>query len=148
MFSVCHKTCGVIDKQTDTRVLCSWGCEMKKKILIVEDEPNISKLVSYILETHGFEVLQAFIGVEGIEMAKREKPDLIVLDVMMPKMDGFEVAQNLKNEQITKDIPIIMLSSAAQFKDKVKGLESGAMDYITKPFDKDELIEKINEYLK
>ena len=120
---------------------------MKKKILIVEDEPNISKLVKFIIEKHGFEVLQAFVGIEGIELAKKEKPHLIVLDVMMPNMDGFEVAENLTQMDETKDIPILMLSSAAQYKDKVKGIESGAIDYITKPFDKDELISKIKEYI-
>tara|TARA_Y100000310_G_scaffold345733_1_gene468991 strand:- start:3346 stop:3693 length:348 start_codon:yes stop_codon:yes gene_type:complete len=115
---------------------------------VIEDEPNISKLISFILENNGYEVLQAYIGLEGIEMAKKELPKMIILDVMMPKMDGFEVAQELKKEELTKDIPILMLSSAAQYRDKVKGLESGAMDYLTKPFDKDELLSKINEYIK
>ncbi len=115
---------------------------------MIEDEPNISKLISFILENNGYEVLQAYIGLEGIEMAKKELPKMIILDVMMPKMDGFEVAQELKKEELTKDIPILMLSSAAQYRDKVKGLESGAMDYLTKPFDKDELLSKINEYIK
>ena len=121
---------------------------MKKKILIVDDEPNISKLVAFILEKHGFDILHAFVGQEGIEMAKTEKPDMIILDVMMPNMDGFEVAKILTSMEETKHIPIIMLSSAAQFKDKAKGIESGAMDYITKPFDKDELIAKVNEFIK
>ncbi|MBS3102471.1 response regulator [Candidatus Woesearchaeota archaeon] len=121
---------------------------MKKKILVVEDEPHISKLVKFILEKNGFEVMQAFVGQEGIEMAKREKPGLIVLDVMMPNMDGFEVAKILTAAKETKDIPIIMLSSAAQFKDKMKGIDSGAIDYITKPFDKDELVAKVKEYIQ
>lgn len=120
---------------------------MKKKILVVEDEPHISKLVKFILEKNGFKVLQAFVGQEGIEVAKREKPSLIVLDVMMPNMDGFEVAKILTAAKETKDIPIIMLSSAAQFKDKMKGIDSGAVDYITKPFDKDELVVKVKEYI-
>jgi len=121
---------------------------MKKKILVVEDEPHMNKLVKFILEKNGFEVMQAFVGQEGIEMAKREKPGLIVLDVMMPNMDGFEVAKILTAAKETKDIPIIMLSSAAQFKDKMKGIDSGAIDYITKPFDKDELVAKVKEYIQ
>src|SRR3989338_6691887 len=121
---------------------------MKKKILVVEDAPHISRLVRFILEKNGFEVLQAFVGQEGMEMAKKEKPDLIILDVMMPNMDGFEVAKKLTGMEETKNIPIIMLSSAAQFKDKMKGIESGAIDYITKPFEKEELIAKVKEHIK
>lgn len=122
--------------------------KIRKKILVIEDEPHISKLVKFILEKNGFDVLQAFVGQEGLEMAKKEKPNLIILDVMMPNMDGFEAAKRLTSMKETKDIPIIMLSSAAQFKDKMKGIESGAVDYITKPFDKDELIDKVHEYIK
>lgn len=122
--------------------------KLKKRILVVEDEPNISNLVKFILEKNGYEVLQAFVGQEGIEIAKREKLDLIVLDVMMPNMDGFDVAKKLSRMKKAKNIPIIMLSSAAQFKDKMKGIESGAMDYITKPFDKKELLEKVKECIR
>ena len=121
---------------------------MKKRILVIEDEPHISRLVKFILEKRDFEVLQAFVGREGIEISKREKPDLIILDVMMPNMDGFEVAKILAGAKETKKIPIIMLSSATQFKDRMKGLESGAADYITKPFDKNELVAKVESYLK
>ena len=119
--------------------------KIKKKILVIEDEPNISNLVKVILQKNGYEVLQAFVGQEGLVMAKKACPDLIVLDVMMPNMDGFEVAKRLSRMKETKNIPIIMLSSAAQFKDKIKGIESGAIDYITKPFINKELIEKIEE---
>ena len=122
--------------------------KIRKKILVIEDEPHISKLVKFILEKNGFEVVQAFVGQEGLEMSKKEKPDLIILDVMMPNMDGFEAAKKLTSMKETKNIPIIMLSSAAQFKDKIRGIESGAMDYITKPFDNDELIAKVNEHVK
>ena len=120
---------------------------MKKKILVIEDEPHISKLVKFILEKNGFEVMQAFVGQEGLQTAKKEKPDLIVLDVMMPNMDGFEAAKKLGGMKETKNIPIIMLSSAAQFKDKMKGIEAGAVDYITKPFDNEELVAKVKEYI-
>ena len=120
---------------------------MKKRILVIEDEQHISGLVKFILEKKGFEVLQAFAGQEGIEVSKKEKPDLIILDVMMPNMDGFEVADRLKKLKETNSIPIIMLSSAAQIKDRVKGIKSGAAAYITKPFDKNELAAKVDEQL-
>ncbi len=120
----------------------------KKKILVVDDEPNIVKLVSFILSSNGYEVIEASLGAEGVKKAKAEKPDLIILDVMMPKMDGFEAAKKIKSSVATKDIPILMLSSKAQFEDKMKGIDSGAMDYVTKPFDKQELLEKVKECLE
>ena len=120
---------------------------MKKRILVIEDENHISQLLKFILEKNGFDVLQCYNGRDGIENARKEIPNLIVLDVMMPSMDGFEVAKKLGSIPETKSIPIIMLSSAAQFKDKVRGLESGAIDYIIKPFDKNELVEKIKKII-
>ena len=120
----------------------------KKKILVVEDEPNIIKLISFILKSSGYEVVEAEIGAVGLKKAKAEKPDMIILDVMMPKMDGFEVAKKLKADPATRNIPILMLSSKAQFEDKMKGIDSGATDYITKPFDREELLQKIEELLE
>jgi len=121
---------------------------MKKKVLVVEDEPHISKLVTFILEKEGYEVLNAYVGQEGIDIAMKERPNLIVLDVMMPNMDGFEVAEILGEREETKDIPILMLSSATQFRDKMRSVEVGAVDYVTKPFDNDELIQKVEEYIE
>ena len=121
---------------------------VKKKILVVEDEPHIIKLISFILKSSGYDVIEAEIGAVGLKKAKTEKPELIVLDVMMPKMDGFEVAKKLKADPATRNIPILMLSSKAQFEDKMKGIDSGATDYITKPFDKQELLEKVREVLE
>ena len=120
----------------------------KKKILVVEDEPHIIKLISFILKSSGYDVIEAEIGAAGLKKAKTEKPDMIILDVMMPKMDGFEVAKKLKADPATRNIPILMLSSKAQFEDKMKGIDSGATDYITKPFDKQELLEKVRECLE
>lgn len=119
-----------------------------KRVLVVEDEPHILKLVSFILTSNGYEVIEAYIGAEGVEKARKELPDLVVLDVMMPNMDGFEVAKTLTSDPKTKHIPILMLSSKAQFEDKMKGIDSGAMDYITKPFDKEELLQKVKECLE
>ncbi len=115
-----------------------------KQILIIDDEKHISDLLKYILEKKGYSTLQAYFGEEGINLARQSRPDLILLDVMMPKMDGFTVAKTLKSDNKTKNIPIIMLSSAAQLKDKERGLECGVIDYLTKPFDKDKLIEAIS----
>ena len=120
----------------------------KKKILVVDDEPNILKLISFILKNNGYEVMEAASGPECLKKAKKETPDMIVLDVMMPKMDGFEVAKKIKSNATTRNVPILMLSSKAQFEDKMKGIDSGATDYITKPFDKQELIEKVQELLE
>jgi len=120
----------------------------KKKILVVEDEPHIVKLVTFILESNGYEVIQAFAGAEGIEKTKKEQPHLVVLDVMMPGMDGFEVAKILTEDPKTNFIPILMLSSKAQFEDKMTSIDVGAMDYITKPFEKEELLQKVKECLK
>lgn len=124
------------------------GKTAKKRILVIEDEPHIAKLVAFILQSNGYEVIQAFVGAEGIGMVKSEKPDLVVLDVMMPGMDGFEVAKMLTSDNTTKHIPILMLSSKAQFEDKMKGIDSGAMDYLTKPFEREELLDKVKECLE
>lgn len=119
----------------------------KKKVLVIEDEPHIIKLVSFILSSKGYEVTGAANGPAGIKKAGEEKPDLIILDVMMPKMDGFEAARIIKSNPSTKSIPILMLSSKAQFEDKMKGIDSGAMDYITKPFERQELLDKVKACL-
>lgn len=119
----------------------------KKKVLIVDDEPNILKLVTFILKSNGYDTIEASSGIECLEKAETEKPDIIILDVMMPEMDGFEAAKKVKSNPITRHIPILMLSSKAQFEDKMTGIDSGAMDYITKPFDKQELLEKVKTCL-
>ncbi len=120
----------------------------RKKILVIEDEPHIIKLVSFILSSKGYEVVGADNGAAGIRKAGEEKPDLIILDVMMPKMDGFETARLIKSNPSTRGIPILMLSSKAQFEDKMKGIDSGAMDYITKPFERQELLDKVKACLE
>jgi len=119
----------------------------QKTILVVDDEPNILKLVQYILEKNGHKVIAAYVGMEGIQMARDHKPHLIVLDIMMPNLSGFEAAKILAEDESTKDIPILMLSSKAQFEDKMQGLECGAVDYITKPFNRDELLQKVSSIL-
>ena len=110
------------------------GRPMAKKILAVDDERHIVRLVQVNLERQGFEVVTAYDGKEALEKVEAENPDLIVLDVMMPYMDGFEVLQNLKRNQNTRDIPVIMLTAKAQDADVFKGWQSGVDCYLTKPF--------------
>ncbi|KOR38477.1 MULTISPECIES: response regulator transcription factor [Planktothricoides] len=123
---------------------------MSKKILIVDDEPHIRILISQTLEEledEGVELLTATNGEEALEIIQQEKPDLVFLDVMMPKMNGFEVCQKVKNELGMPNIYIIMLTAKGQEFDKQKGNEAGADLYMTKPFDPDEILAKAMEVL-
>jgi two-component system, sensor histidine kinase and response regulator len=117
--------------------------ESEPKILIVDDNPDIVQMVSKLLHTNGYAVSAAGDGEEGLRKALAEKPDLIVLDVMMPKMDGLEVCRRLKNSETTRLIPVVLLTSKDYPEDKVSGLSSGADDYITKPFETKEFVARI-----
>lgn len=112
----------------------------KKRILVVDDERHIVRLVQVNLERQGYQVLTAYDGVECLEKARAEKPDLIILDVMMPRMDGFEALQRLKTDPETSIIPVIMLTARAQDRDVLQGYQYGADLYLTKPFSPLELI--------
>jgi two-component system alkaline phosphatase synthesis response regulator PhoP len=118
------------------------------KILLVDDEENIRKLVHYNLILDGYDVIMAVNGKEGLEKAIQEKPDLILLDIMMPEMDGLEVCSRLKKNPETRDIPIFMLSAKGQMQDLEDAYDVGADNYITKPFDVDKLSETIQFKLK
>ena len=120
----------------------------KKRILIVDDQKDIVELIRFKLENEGFECLVAFDGEEGLQKAKKHKPDLILMDIMMPKINGYQVCRLLKSDENYKNIPIIMLSAKDQESDKFWGKESGADDYVTKPFDFEELFQKIQGYLE
>ena len=113
---------------------------MPKKILIVEDEPNIRELLRLYLEREGYTVLEAENGVEGIKKWKSDKPDMLLLDVMMPVMDGWEVCREIRAES---DVPIIMLTAKGETADRVSGLEMGADDYIVKPLEMPEVIARV-----
>ena len=117
------------------------------RILVAEDEPHILKMLDFRLKNLGHEVIGAVDGGEALETALREKPDLILLDIMMPGMDGFQVLRKLKSQEETKNIPVIMLTAKGQEKDIVTGLEAGAVDYVTKPFSFAELIARVNRAL-
>ena len=113
---------------------------MPKKILIVEDEANIRELLRLYLEREGYTVLEAENGVEGIKKWKSDKPDMLLLDVMMPVMDGWEVCREIRAE---RDVPIIMLTAKGETADRVSGLEMGADDYIVKPLEMPEVIARV-----
>jgi len=113
---------------------------MPKKILIVEDEANIRELLRLYLEREGYTVLEAKNGVEGIKKWKSDKPDMLLLDVMMPVMDGWEVCREIRAES---DVPIIMLTAKGETADRVSGLEMGADDYIVKPLEMPEVIARV-----
>ena len=117
------------------------------RILIVEDEANIFKLVSFRLKHLGHEVLGAQNGGQGLEVARAEMPDLILLDVMIPVYDGFQVLRKLKADTQTQPIPVIMLTARGHEKDVVTGIEGGADDYIVKPFNFPELVARLNAVL-
>ncbi len=113
---------------------------MPKKILAVDDERHIVRLVEVNLQRAGYEVVTAFDGREALEKVKSENPDLVVLDVMMPYMDGFEVLKHLKADPATAEIPVIMLTAKAQDADVFRGWQSGVDCYLTKPFNPMELL--------
>ena len=120
----------------------------KKKVLIVDDEHDIVETIRFSLELEDFECLVAYDGEEALLKAKREDPDLILLDIMLPKTNGYQVCRLLKSDQEYSHIPIIMLTAKTQESDKFWGKESGADDYVTKPFEMEKLIRKIQEYLE
>ena len=115
-----------------------------KRILCIEDEPDMIELIRLILSRHGFEVSGANGGVEGARKIREEMPDLVLLDIMMPDMDGWEVYQQIKADENTKDIPVIVVTAKAQNIDKVLGLHIAKVDdYISKPFTPDDLLESV-----
>jgi DNA-binding response OmpR family regulator len=118
-----------------------------KKILVVDDEVDLVETVRFPLEMEGFDVLVSYNGEDALSQARKEKPDLIILDLMLPKLDGYKVCRLLKFDERYKHIPILMLTAKTQEKDKILGMETGADEYITKPFEMDYLMEKVKAYL-
>jgi len=119
-----------------------------QKILIVEDERDIADLIGFNLQRNGYEVLKAHDGISGTEVAMRERPALIILDLMLPGRDGFAVFRELKRDSRTSNTPVIMLTARAQTEDRIQGLEVGADDYLTKPFSPKELMLRVQAVLK
>jgi len=122
--------------------------ERKKKIVCIEDEPEMIDLVRLILGRRGFELIGAIGGREGLETVRRVRPDLVLLDLMMPDMDGWEIYQHMKADEELRHIPVIIVTAKAQSIDKVLGLHIAKVDdYITKPFGPQELIESVSRVL-
>ncbi|MBU1163022.1 MAG: diguanylate cyclase [Proteobacteria bacterium] len=117
-------------------------------ILVIDDSKLIAHVAKNILTKQGHEVLLAQDGETGLDIARDKKPDLILLDLILPGMDGYGICERIKNDSTIKDIPIIMLTSKAEHADKVRGLELGASDYVTKPFDEGELRARVNTHLR
>ncbi len=122
---------------------------VKKRILAVDDESDIREMLQVLLGNNGFEVVTAEDGIKALETArdKLQPPDLILLDLMLPKLDGYKVCRRLKYDRKYKHIPIIMLTALSESKDKLLGLASEADDYVTKPFEQEDLLKKINKLL-
>ncbi|MBA2378668.1 MAG: response regulator [Blastocatellia bacterium] len=118
-----------------------------KRILVVDDSPTIRKLISGKLEKAGHEVLVSADGVEAIEMLKNLTPDLILLDITMPRLDGYQVCKQIRANETTKDVPVVMISGKDGFFDKVRGRMAGSSGYITKPFGPETLMKAVETYL-
>ena len=121
---------------------------MNNKILVVDDDLAINELIKINLELAGYKVIQAFNGIKGLALAKQELPALVVLDVMMPEVDGFTTAQRIRKNPETSQTPILMLTALSQINDKVKGFDIGVDDYLVKPFEMEELLVRVRALLK
>lgn len=125
-----------------------WGMiSMDTKILVIEDDPVGLRYVRFTLEKHGYQVITAGNGLEGLRKARTEEPDLIILDVMLPGMDGYEICHRLRAEPATARLPILMFSARSQEKDKAVGQQVGADDYLTKPAEPSEIIRRVESLL-
>jgi len=118
-----------------------------KKILIVDDEPDILETLTFALEREGYSCCTALDGADGLHKARTENPDLIFLDIMLPKMNGYKVARLLKFDERYRHIPILMLTAKTGDADRVKGIETGADEYVTKPFDLARVVELVRRYV-
>ena len=118
------------------------------KILVVDDEIHIVKIIAYKMRGAGHEVVSARDGVEALDVVRANRPDLILLDVMMPRMDGFQTLEALKADPATRDIQVFLLTVKSKEVDRQRGYEIGADDYLTKPFSPNKLLERINQALK
>jgi two-component system alkaline phosphatase synthesis response regulator PhoP len=120
---------------------------MAKKILVIEDDPATSRLVDYSLKQEGYEIITAANGLEGLRKALGESPDLVILDVMLPGLDGFEICYRLRAEPATAELPILMFSAKAQEIDKDTGIRVGADDYLTKPSAPEDIVSHVEKLL-
>src|SRR5581483_6870138 len=133
-----HRTSGSDDRR----------CAAMHKVLVIDDEAPIRLLCRVNLEAEGMEVLEAGDGPSGLDIAQAEQPDVILLDVMMPRIDGWRVAEQLLEDERTNEIPIIFLTARAEFRDRARGLDIGGVDYVTKPFNPLDLAPLVRELLE
>ncbi len=120
---------------------------MQKKIMVVDDEPYIARVIKFKLEQEGYAVISANDGVTGLDRIRQEKPDLVLLDVMMPGLTGYEVCQQVKADADLQGIPVVFLTAKGQERDREQGLNMGASDYITKPFSPNRLLELVKSII-
>jgi two-component system alkaline phosphatase synthesis response regulator PhoP len=120
----------------------------RAKVLVVDDEEYIQHILNFSFGAEGYEVVTASDGEEGVSKAREEKPDIIVMDIMMPKMDGYEACKQIKTDPQTKDIPVILLTAKGRDADRKLGTEVGADDYVVKPFSPGRLIERVEGIMK
>lgn len=120
---------------------------MAKRVLSIEDNQANRKIIFDLLTSQGYEVLEANDGKKGLEKAKKEKPDLVLMDIQLPEMDGYQVIKAMRETDSAKEIPVIVLSSYAMPGDRDKGLEAGCNEYLTKPYNFKILLEKIKKYI-
>jgi len=118
-----------------------------KSILIIEDDPSFSRAINHIVEKEGYDVSTASNGMTGLRMVRENPPDLLILDVMLPGLDGFEICSQLRSDPPTAELPIIMLSAKGQETDRETGLKVGASEYLTKPVNRELLLETISRLL-
>jgi DNA-binding response OmpR family regulator len=114
-----------------------------KTVLVIDDEADLRGLLELTLSGRGYRVVSAASGKEGLIKAQGERPDVILLDIMMEEMDGWEVLKLLRVDETLRDIPVLMVTARSELKDRVRGLQEGAVDYITKPFDREMLVARI-----
>ena len=145
-YGVIAERLGLTESEVEERI--SRLSDTRTKILIVDDELDTLLPLKRALEMDDFNILEAQDGIKALEKVSAETPDLILLDLMLPKLNGFEVCQRLKQNEATSSIPIIMLTAKSETSDKVEGIEIGADDYVTKPFDLDELKARIKAVLR
>ncbi len=133
--------------QRSTEKSPTYSSISKKKILLVEDEKELTKLIVFHMAIAGHEIISVKDGLEALETCKRAGPDLIILDIMLPKIDGWEVCRRLKLDAKTKNIPVVMLSALSEINDKIRGFNLGADDYVAKPFSPRELVARVKRVL-
>jgi len=120
---------------------------MSKKILVIEDDPSTLRFVEYTLQQEGLQVFTARNGLDGLKSAQTQQPDLIILDIMLPGLDGYEICHRLRQKAETASIPVLMLSAKARQEDKDMGMRVGADDYLTKPVDPSEIVTRVQALL-